>query len=156
MGDLRLLAARTEAVLDWGEISAARNEGEAETLACARAEELMTRVPGIDVWSTQVIVAEIGADLSQLPGFGHLASWAGVRPGNSERAGKRRTGEDNARQPMASRHGAQAAPAHPVLATIYHTPQHRRLNKDRLVHDPLKGLASPGHHVLIASIERAA
>jgi len=37
------------------------------------------------------MVAEIGADMDRFPTAGHLASWAGICPGNHESAGKRRS-----------------------------------------------------------------
>jgi transposase len=50
-------------------------------------------VPGMGRPSAEVIVAEIGADRAKFPTAGHLASWAGMCPGNNESAGKRRTGK---------------------------------------------------------------
>jgi transposase len=40
-----------------------------------------------------MIVAEIGTDMSRFPSADHLAAWAGVAPGNHERAGKRTSGK---------------------------------------------------------------
>lgn len=49
-------------------------------------------VPGIDRRAAEGIVAELGADLKTFGSAGHLASWAGICPGNHESAGKRRSG----------------------------------------------------------------
>jgi transposase len=54
--------------------------------------ELLDSIPGIGRWSAQIILAEIGSDMSRFPTAGHLASWAGMCPGHDESAGKRRSG----------------------------------------------------------------
>ena len=53
--------------------------------------ELLTSIPGISTLSAQVIISEIGIDMSRFPTAGHLISWAGLCPGNDESAGKRRS-----------------------------------------------------------------
>ncbi|MES0385923.1 MAG: IS110 family transposase, partial [Hyphomicrobium sp.] len=55
------------------------------------AVELVTSVPGVGVLGAQVIVSEIGTDMSRFPSDGHLISWAGICPRNDESAGKRRS-----------------------------------------------------------------
>ena len=42
----------------------------------------MDTVPGVDRRTAEVLIAEIGADMSQFPTHRHLASWAGMCPGN--------------------------------------------------------------------------
>src|SRR5215216_4063036 len=53
---------------------------------------LLDTIPGIDRRAAEVIVAEIVPDMGQFPTAAHLASWAGVCPGNNESAGKHRSG----------------------------------------------------------------
>jgi len=56
------------------------------------AVTLLVGIPGVSYRSAQVILAEIGTDMSRFPTAGHLASWAGMCPGNNESAGKHRSG----------------------------------------------------------------
>jgi len=51
--------------------------------------ELLESIPGISHETVKGIVAEIGFDMSVFPTANHLASWAGVCPGNNESAGKK-------------------------------------------------------------------
>lgn len=59
------------------------------TDAAARLET----IPGVGGRAAEVILGEIGTDMTAFPTAGHLASWAGLCPGNNESAGKRRTGK---------------------------------------------------------------
>ncbi|MDQ1539144.1 MAG: hypothetical protein QOE58_3537, partial [Actinomycetota bacterium] len=56
------------------------------------AVTLLVGIPGVSYRSAQVILAEIGTDMSRFPSAGHLSSWAGMCPGNNESAGKHRSG----------------------------------------------------------------
>jgi transposase len=49
-------------------------------------------IPGISLRVAEVIIAETGGDMSRVPTAGHLASWAGVCPGNHESGGRRKSG----------------------------------------------------------------
>jgi transposase len=53
--------------------------------------ERLTEIPGIGATAVQVIIAEIGNDMSRFPTAGHLLSWAGLVPRLDESAGKRRS-----------------------------------------------------------------
>ena len=52
---------------------------------------LLITIPGVSVLSAEIILAEIGLDMSRFPTVGHLISWAGLCPKNDESAGKRRS-----------------------------------------------------------------
>ena len=56
----------------------------------AQQIEQLTTIPGIKRVAAAVILSEIGTDMSCFPDTAHLASWAGMAPGNHESAGKRR------------------------------------------------------------------
>jgi len=56
------------------------------------AVELLESIPGVGKRTAQTIGAEIGVEMSRFPSAKHLASWAGVCPGNHESAGKRKSG----------------------------------------------------------------
>ena len=55
------------------------------------AVELVSTIPGVSTLSAEVIVSEIGLDMSRFPTVGHLISWAGLSPRNDQSAGKRRS-----------------------------------------------------------------
>ncbi|HEX6232702.1 MAG TPA: IS110 family transposase [Jiangellaceae bacterium] len=59
-------------------------------------EDAITRldtIPGVGRRIAEILVAELGTDLTRFPSAAHLASWAGLCPGNDESAGKRRSGK---------------------------------------------------------------
>lgn len=58
----------------------------------AEAEQRLMTIPGVGRQAAEVIVAEIGPDMSRFATAGNLTSWAGLCPGNNESAGKRRSG----------------------------------------------------------------
>jgi transposase len=66
---------------------------EEKLLPFSGAVELLVTIPGVQQRTAEVLLAEIGADVKPFPTPEHLASWAGLCPGNDESAGKRRTGK---------------------------------------------------------------
>ncbi len=56
-----------------------------------QAVRLLRTIPGVSDLTAQVIVSEIGIDMSRFPTAGHLISWVGLCPRNDESAGKRRS-----------------------------------------------------------------
>jgi transposase len=61
-----------------------------------QAAELLDTIPGVGQSVAQTIISEIGVEMATFPSDGHLASWAGMCPGNDESAGKRRNTRVNA------------------------------------------------------------
>lgn len=61
--------------------------------------ERLQTIPGVGLRTAQVLVAETGGDMSRFPTAQHLASWAGLCPGQNESGGKRKSGR--------TRHGDQ-------------------------------------------------
>jgi transposase len=59
----------------------------------SEAEARLMTIPGVGRQAAEVIVAEIGADMEKFPTSGHLAAWAGLRPGNNRSADKRKGGK---------------------------------------------------------------
>jgi transposase len=110
------------------------------------AVSLLVGIPGVSYRTAQVILAEIGTDMSRFPTAGHLASWAGMCPGNNESAGKHRSGR--------TRHGSkwlrialveagQAAgrSKNTYLAAHYHRIRGRR--------GPGRAAVAVGHSILV-------
>jgi transposase len=64
-------------------------EIEERTRPFEEALELLDTIPGVGRQSAEQILAEIGTDMSRFASASHLASWAGMAPGNYESAGKR-------------------------------------------------------------------
>lgn len=55
------------------------------------ARDRLDTIPGIAKRCAEIVIAEIGADMGRFPTPGHLASWAGLCPGNNESAGKHKS-----------------------------------------------------------------
>jgi transposase len=52
--------------------------------------KIMDEITGVGIRSAQTIISEIGVDMDRFPTAAHLASWAGMCPGNNESAGKKK------------------------------------------------------------------
>ncbi len=65
---------------------------EGASLTWNQAIELLITIPGIDRYAAEMILAEIGLNMSRFPSADHLAAWAGVAPGNHQSGGKNYSG----------------------------------------------------------------
>ena len=89
------LVSRILAHLDYleDEIEAFSQKIEEEMLPFDEAVALLDTIPGVKRRTAEVLIAEIGPDMSRFPSARHLASWAGLCPGNNESAGKHKSGK---------------------------------------------------------------
>lgn len=71
-----------------------RLDGEVDRLMApfAEAATRLLTIPGVAKRTVEVVIAEIGVDMTRFPTASHLASWAGLCPGNRESAGKQKSG----------------------------------------------------------------
>ena len=76
--------------LDAG-IAAIDREVDAGLASFRDAVKQLSTIPGVSELSAQVILSEIGIDMSRFATAAHLRSWAGLCPRNDESAGKRRS-----------------------------------------------------------------
>lgn len=75
------------------QIATCDTEIEQRMLPQAPDVERLVTIPGVGVDTARLILAEIGSDMNRFPTHKHLASWAGLCPGNNESAGKRKSGK---------------------------------------------------------------
>ncbi len=91
------------------------------------AIQRLSTIPGIKRRLAEVILAEIGTDMSRFPSARHLASWAGICPGNNESAGKRLTGRTRKGSPWLRTALVEAAQAAARSKDCYLSAQFHRL-----------------------------
>jgi transposase len=120
---------------------------EAHVQPFQRQIELLATVPGVSTHTAQVILAEIGADISRFPSAGHLASWAGVCPGNHESAGKHTSGRTRHGDPWLKGVLGQAAMSASRAKGTYLSARYRRLAGRR---GRKRALVALQHSILIA------
>ncbi|MBW4640201.1 MAG: IS110 family transposase [Gloeocapsa sp. UFS-A4-WI-NPMV-4B04] len=89
--------------------------------------ERLCTIPGIKRRTAELLLAEIGADMSRFPTHKHLASWAGLCPGNHESAGKRYSGKTRKGSRWLRAGLVEAAKAAGRTRTTYLGTHYRRL-----------------------------
>jgi transposase len=88
------LVGQLLAHLDYLDEAIATLSAEIESRLSPLADQLtrLDSIPGINRRTAEVIIAEVGVDMSAFPTAAHLASWAALCPGNNESAGKHKSG----------------------------------------------------------------
>jgi len=109
------------------------------------AVKLLDTIPGIGEQIAEVIVSEIGVDMERFPTDGHLASWAGMCPGNNESAGKRKSGKTTKGNVYLRVALVQAAWAAAHTKDTYLSAQYKRLIRRM---GKQKALVVVGHSIL--------
>jgi transposase len=109
--------------------------------------ERLSTIPGVKKRTAEVILAEIGHDMRAFPSAAHLASWAGLCPGNNESAGKHRTGRTRKGTPWLRTALTEAA-----LGAIRHgrgalAARYRRIMRHR---GHKKAVIAVAHAILVA------
>jgi transposase len=103
-------------------------------------------IPGVGRAVAEALVAEIGADVGRFRSAEHLASWAGLCPGNDESAGKRRSGKTRKGSPWLRACLVQAAHAAARAKGTYLAAQYRRLAARR---GRAKAAVAVAHSILV-------
>ena len=112
----------------------------------AEAIKLLDTIPGVGQTVAQTVAAEIGVDMSRFPSADHLASWAGMCPGNNESAGKRKRSKTTKGSRYLRAALVQSAWAASHQKETYLAAQYQRLAK-RLGRK--KALVAVGHSILV-------
>lgn len=117
-----------------GAIEACNKELEARLAPDAQLVERLCTIPGVGRKTAEALLAEIGTDMNRFPSHKHLASWAGICPGNHESAGKRmsgktRKGSKALRETLVEAAWAAAHTRNTYLSARYHRLAARRGGK---------------------------
>lgn len=115
------------------------------TAPFAAAQARLMTVPGIDQRIAEVLLAELGADLSHFPTAGHLASWAGMCPGNHQSGGTRKQAATTNGSRWLRAVLTQAGWAASHTKDTYLQAQYQRLARKR---GKKKALVAVGHTIL--------
>jgi len=107
---------------------------------------LLDSIPGVSRRTAEILLAEVGTDLQRFPTAQHLASWAGVCPGNQESAGKRLSGRTRKGSPWLRQALVEAAHGAARSKRTYVGAQYRRIAARR---GKKRAAVAVGHTILV-------
>jgi transposase len=110
------------------------------------AIERLDTIPGVGRRTAEILLAEIGPDLSRFPTAAHLASWAGICPGNNESGGKRLSGKTRKGNPWLRTALVEAGQAAGRATRTYLGALYRRLVARR---GKKRATVAVGHSILV-------
>ncbi len=144
----RFLLARQLAHIDFLDEQIAEVSAEIGERLRPVAEQVsrLATIPGVGQRTAEVVLAEIGTDMGRFPSAAHLASWAGMCPGNNESAGKRRSGRTRKGSPWLRALLVEAAQAAGRTKGTYLAAQYRRLGARR---GKKRAAVAVGHTILV-------
>ena len=106
-------------------------------------------IPGVGRRTAEVIIAEIGVDMRRFATAGHLASWAGMCPGNHESGGKRRSGRARKGNRALRAALCEAAWSAARTKTGYLPAQYRHLMRTFGKKGQTRAVFAVGHSILV-------
>lgn len=127
-------------------IAACDAEVERRMLPFAGALARLDEIPGVGTRTAQVIIAELGVDMTRFPSHRHAAAWAGMCPGNNASGGKRRRARVRKGSPWLRGALGEAAWAAGRCRSGYLPEQFRRLAARR---GRKRAIVAVGHSILV-------
>lgn len=128
------------------EIERMSEEVEDRTRPFEEAIERIDEIPGMGRRGAEQVLAEIGTDMNRFPTSRHLASWAGMCPGNNESAGKRIGGRTRRANPWLKSALVEAAWASVKTRDTYLSAQYRRIAARR---GKKRAIIAVAHSILV-------
>jgi transposase len=149
-GHHALIVAQMLASIDFLDETVAALSARIEELVApfSRQVELLDTIPGVDKKTAELLLAEIGPDMSRFPNHRHLASWAGLCPGNNESAGKRKSGRTRKGSKWLRAGLTESAKAAARTKGTYLSAHYHRIKGRR---GPGKATVAVAHSILVAA-----
>jgi transposase len=146
----RILVVELLSQIDYLDEALARLDSEITTMMQPFQAELaqLDSIPGVSQRVAEVLIAEIGVDMTPFASAQRLASWAGMCPGNHESAGKRKTGKTRQGSPWLRRALTEAAHGAARTKKSYLSAHYRRLAARR---GNKRAIMAVGHTILTIS-----